>query len=137
MSDQTEPVIERIDIDLTGIDQPNAFVDPGNYTLTLADIKVKRSKTDRPMLECFWKLINPTNNEEVTVRDYPMLDDQRGKFRLRQIVYAAKADERNYTVPQLVGASALAELDIDETDEYGKQNRIKRLLVEVPKAVRL
>ena len=138
MSEDTqEPVVDRIDIDLTGIDQPTSTVEPGNHTLTLKDLKVKRSKTDRPMLECFWITQNPENGEEVMIRDYPLLDNQPGKFRLRQIIYAAKVDERNYTIPQLIGASCIAEIEIDETEEYGKQNRIRRLLVEVPKAVRL
>ncbi len=131
-----EPQVEdRIDIDLTGIDSPYSTVEDGTYTIALVDIKLGRSKTDRPMLSCRWETTHPDTGELVSMFDYPLLDQQRGKFRLRQLIYARGLDESNWTVPQLVGVSVDAEVEKEDTEDYGEQNRIRQILVEVPKAV--
>lgn len=133
--EQQEGSEDRIDIDLTGIDKPFLTVPEGNYPLVLADIKLGRSKTDRPMLTCHWETEHPETAESIAIFDYPLLDQQRGKFRLRQIIFAAGADEKNYTIGELVGATAEAEVTVEDSEEYGEQNRLNQLLVEVPKAV--
>ena len=137
MNDQAEEQQEdvRIDIDLSGIDSPYLTVPEATYPLVLADIKLGRSKTDRPMLSCRWETPHPDTGESVSMFDYPLLDQQRGKFRLRQIIIAARADEKNYTIGELVGAMADAEVEVEDSEEFGEQNRIRQLLVEVPKAV--
>ncbi len=132
---QTE---DRIDIDLSGIDSPYSTVPDGTYQLTLADIKLGKSKeTARPMLSCRWETPHPDTEETVSMFDYPLLDSQRGKFRLKQILIARGIDpnSRDWTVPQLVGTMLLAEVEVEDTEEYGEQNRIRQILVEVPKVV--
>lgn len=130
---QTE---DRIDIDLSGIDSPYSTVPDGTYLLTLADIKLGRSKeADRPMLSCRWETTHPETGETVSMFDYPLLDQQRGKFRLRQMIIAGGLDENDWTVPQLVGMRLSAEVEVEDSEEYGEQNRIRQILVEVPKKV--
>lgn len=127
---------DRIDVDLTGIDQPNAFVEAGTYQITIQNIENSKSKTNRPMLRVRWGVVNPLDGEEVAIFDYPLLDQQQGKFRLRQMIYARGLDERDWKIPQLVGATCQAEIEVEESAEFGTQNRIVRLLVSVPQAVR-
>ena len=129
---QTE---DRIDIDLAGIDSPYSTVPDGTYTIVLADIKLGRSKTDRPMLSCRWETTHPDTGETVSMFDYPLLDQQRGKFRLKQLLIAQGLDMNDWTVPQLVGTELEAEVEVEDTEDYGEQNRIRQILVEVPKAV--
>lgn len=133
MSD--ESMGDRIDIDLSKIDSPFATVPDGNYTLVLADCKLDRSKTDRPMLRCQWEMQHPETGEIVNIFDYPLLDQQQGKFRLRQIIIARTGGDGTSIPPihELIGATAQAEVTIENSEEYGDQNRIRRLLVEVPK----
>ena len=129
---QTE---DRIDIDLSGIDSPYSTVEDGTYQLTLVDIKLGQSKTDRPMLSCRWETPSPETGEAVSMFDYPLLDSQRGKFRLKQILIARGIDpnSRDWTVGQLVGTELPAEVEKEDSEEYGEQNRIRQMLVEVPK----
>ncbi len=129
---QTE---DRIDIDLSGIDSPYLTVDDGTYEITLADIKLGRSKTDRPMLSCRWETAHPETGEQVSMFDYPLLDQQRGKFRLKQLIVAQGLDMDDWTVPQLVGVTVQAEVEKEDTEDYGEQNRIRQILVEVPKVM--
>ena len=129
---QTE---DRIDIDLSGIDSPYSTVPDGTYQLTLADIKLGRSKSDRPMLSCRWETVHPDTGETVSMFDYPLLDQQRGKFRLKQLLIARGLDMNDWTVPQLVDTELQAEVEVEDTEDYGEQNRIRQILVEVPKAV--
>jgi hypothetical protein len=126
---------DRINIDLTGIDSPYSTIPDGTYQITLADIKLGKSKTDRPMLTCRWEAVHPETGETVSMFDYPLLDQQRGKFRLRQLIIARGLDENDWTVPQLVGTEIQAEVELEDTEDYGEQNRIRQVLVEVPKAV--
>ena len=132
---QTE---DRIEIDLSGIDSPYSTVPDGTYDLTLADIKIGKSKEkDRPMLSCRWETIHPDTGEQVSMFDYPLLDQQRGKFRLKQILIARGIDPNSWdgSVGQLVGTTLQAEVEVEDTEEYGEQNRIRQVLVEVPKKV--
>lgn len=136
---QDEQVTEdRIEVDLSGIDSPYSTVPDGTYQLTLADIKIGKSKEkDRPMLSCRWETIHPETGETVNMFDYPLLDQQRGKFRLKQLLIARGIDPESWdgSVGQLVGTELQAEVEVEDTDDYGEQNRIRQILVEVPKAV--
>lgn len=131
---------DRVNIDLSGIDQPTLVNPEDTYDLILEDIELSRSSTDRPMLRCRWEMehVDPEVEEKVQVRDYPLLDQQSGKYRLRQIVYAKGLDDASWQndpkVGRLVGTRAKAEIQLDDDEEYGEQNRIRRLLQDVPKA---
>lgn len=126
MSDGT-----RLDIDLDSVVSPNSTVKSGTYTIQLREIRLDKSKTDRPMLRCGYMLQNPETHETVFVNDYPLLDTQQGKFRLKQLIIGAGLHTSDYTLEQLVGAQYEAELDEEESAEYGPANRIRRLMVNV------
>lgn len=134
-TNENEVMEERIDIDLSGIDQPNLTREPGNGQVTLVDITLKKSKTDRPMIECHYETVHPETQEIIRIRDYPLLDAQPGKYRLRQLVYARGYDDATWdkNVKSLIGASCQAEIGKETSEEYGDQNKINRLLQEVPK----
>jgi hypothetical protein len=135
---QEEQVTEdRIDIDLSGIDSPYSTVEDGTYQIILADIKLDRSKTDRPMLRCRWETTHPDTGEQVSMFDYPLLDQQRGKFRLKQLLIAAGIDPDSWdgSVAELAGVAVQAEVEKEDSEDYGEQNRVRQILVEVPKAV--
>lgn len=131
---------DRIDIDLTGVDQANPTVPDGTYTIELTDCELSRSTTDRPMLRCAWELPDPKNpdSDNIRINDYPLLDTQRGKFRLRQIIYAKGMNDSTWDkkAVSLIGTRVKAELTLEDDPEYGEQDRIRRLLQEVPKAAK-
>lgn len=126
----------RIDVDLDSVDSPSATVPDGTYTLSIREANLKRSKeTQRPMVEFVHTLQSPETGEMVFVRDYPLLDTQQGKFRVRQMRIAAGQDNNpNWTLENLPGASFQAELEIQPGEgTYPDSNRIRRVLVDVPK----
>ena len=138
MTEEEQVTEDRIDIDLAGIDSPYSTVPDGTYQLTLADIKLGKSKEkDRPMLSCRWETTHPDTGETVSMFDYPLLDQQRGKFRLKQLLIARGIDPAGWdgSVGQLVGTELQAEVEVEDTEDYGEQNRIRQILVEVPKAM--
>ena len=132
----TNESADRIDIDLSHVDAPFLTLEDGTYTLVLVEIKLDRSSTDRPMLRCRWESQHPETNETVSLFDYPLLDQQQGKFRLRQIIIAKMGGDgaRVPALPELVGATAQAEVVKEVSEEYGESSKIKRLLVPVPKS---
>lgn len=130
MSDETNSGT-RLDVDLEGIVSPNATVSAGTYTIQLREIKPDTSKTNRPMLRCSYMLQHPDTNETVFINDYPLMDTQQGKFRLKQLILGAGYNSSNYTLEALVGTQYEAELEEEDSADFGPQNRLKRLLVDV------
>lgn len=129
----SETINERIDIDLDGVNSPFATLPEGTYDLTLKEIKQDVSQKGHPMLRCLYVAQHPETNETVFIRDYPLLDQQSGKFRLKQLIIGSgQSPERGaWSLGAMIGTSYSAEVDVQTSEEFGDQNRIKRLWTEI------
>lgn len=128
---EQETLGDRIDIDLSNVDEPFPTVPAGNYTLTIKEAVLRKSKSGNPMLD-YQVAATSADGTEVKWREYDTLTIQSGKYSLRQKLIAAGLDGQSWVVGQLIGVQFPAEVSVEE-DEYGTKNRIKKILVDVPK----
>lgn len=137
---QPEEQSLNIEVDLDDIDQPYAVLPDGQHDITLADAKLKMSSGGHPMLETRYQAPHPESGEMCFMRDYPLLDRQDGKFRVKQLLIAAGLPTQINpdNIAALVSAhpTVPAMIEVEVSEEYGEQNRVRRLLVEVPKVQR-
>jgi hypothetical protein len=125
----------RIDIDVDNITSAAATVDDGwTGDITLKEITFDKTKdTGRPMLRCAYQFPHPDTGETVFVRDFPLLDTQQGKYRFRQLKVAAGQDKNpDFVLENLNNVVVPVELKKTEDDDFGPQNGIRKIFIQVP-----
>lgn len=128
-----------LDLNLSDVPEPR-IVDGGReYKLKIENVEIKESRGEKTagqkMLSIRLSIVDEPDTqgvfENIMLPSDQMDDDQNNQRRrqLKRLVEAIGWDaSRGFNIDELVGQTFWAVLDAEESDQYGKQNRVKRYM---------
>lgn len=118
----------RINIDVSNAPDPFAVAPAGTYALRVAEVSLGETKeTNKPMLKVQYEIVGDDENQGKRIFDNLVLDSRFAKFRLKQLCEIAGEDPADPDTDNLVGTEFEAEVEVDETEQYGEQNRVRKI----------
>lgn len=108
--------------------EADSNVPAGQYDISIEGCEIRRGKTSGTQYAALsLRVYGP--DREVEINDNVMLEG-RGTFRLKNLMLACGLRQQfeagNFEPNDVIGKSLSAELEVEQSDQYGDQNRVKK-----------
>lgn len=122
----------RLQIDVSNTRNPNEAIPAGTYTMRVSGVPVlgESKETKKPMLKMTYTVVAPDEYAGKKFFDNLVLDNDFGKYRLRQFCELSGEDPTGPDTDEFDGVEFDAEVTVQESVEYGTQNRINRIFTD-------
>lgn len=102
----------------------------GMYEATIANAEIKSAKSGGKYINIRYDITGPAHIGRVvfgmiTLSNPSQKAEEVGKTQLGELVQAIGLDKPLADTDQLIGGSLIIKLDVEESEKYGSQNRVR------------
>lgn len=117
-----------INLDFSSVKSSSFEVLPaGDYTLEIDNVEEQTSKSGNQMLRITYKVAEGEHAGRLLFEYYVLTENALWKLQELFVALGIEANgDVSFTPDDLVGQHITGEIEIEESNQYGEQNRLKR-----------